>query len=481
MKKCTSVSLVGDNIVALEANLPCNSDYVLAWKRAQAFLLLGAKEDPEAICRMFNIDPSDLTESFCAYSADGFASFGFKDYSQVSISLSAEQRAETNAICLRPKVDNVIWMRAQAIILLDAKEDPETICRMFNIDLTVLTEWVRAYSADGLASLGLKDYSQASISLSDDQRAEIKTICRRRKVGALTWKRARAIGLLDAGVDPETICQILDIGRTVLTEWCRAFSAEGCAFFCMKDYSQREGHLTFAQEEALKKHLTEHPHLKAGEICAYILAEYGQNYSASGAAKLMKRLGFVYKKPIALSTQADEEAQQAHIDFYEGLSNSLLPNEIILFVDAVHPEYQSRPAHGWFPKDQKTAIKTTSGRQRLNFHGALSLETLEFIFVESERINAETTQQLLEKIESFYSTMAVIHVILDNARYHHAKKLKAWLESPERRVKLHFLPSYAPHLNPIERLWAVMHMWVTPQYTTLLETRGENVSKLEKT
>ena len=54
MKKCTSVSLAGDNIVALKANLPCNSDYVLAWKRAQAFLLLGAKEDPEAICRMCN-------------------------------------------------------------------------------------------------------------------------------------------------------------------------------------------------------------------------------------------------------------------------------------------------------------------------------------------------------------------------------------------------------------------------------------------
>ena len=158
---------------------------------------------------MFNIDPSDLTEWIYACSDDGFASFGLKEYCEVPISLSAEQRAETNAICLRPKVDNVIWKRAQAIILLDAKEDPETICRMFNIDLTVLTEWVRAYSADGLASLGLKDYSQAStISLSDDQRAETNAICRRRKVGALTWKRARAIDLLDAGVDPETICQI---------------------------------------------------------------------------------------------------------------------------------------------------------------------------------------------------------------------------------------------------------------------------------
>ena len=26
---------------------------------------------------------------------------------------------------------------------------------------------------------------------------------------------------------------------------------------------------------------------------------------------------------------------------------------------------------------------------------------------------------------------------------------------------MHFLPPYAPHLNPIERFWAVMHMWVT--------------------
>ena len=461
MRKCPSISLPDADRVALEANHACHSDYVLAWKRTQAFLLLDAKEDPETICRMFNMDATVLTEWIRAYSAEGFASFGLKDYSEVSISLSAEQRAETKAICRRPKVDNPVWKRAQAINLLDAKEDPKTICRTLDIDLTVLTEWARAYSADGLASLSLKDYSQASISLSDDQRVEIKSICRRRKVDALSWKRARAIGLLDAGVDPETICQILDIGRTVLTEWRRAFSVEGVAFFGLKDYSQREGHLTVAQEEALKKHFTEHPPLKTGQICAYILAEYGQKFSASGAAKLMKRLGFVYKKPVALKTQADEEAQQAYIDMYEGLMNSLLPNENVLFLDAVHPEYQSRPAHGWFPKDQKTAIKTTSGRKRLNIHGALDLETFKFIFVEGERINAETTRQLLEEIEKAFPTMVVINIILDNARYHHAKLLLPRLESPERRVKLHFLPPYAPHLNPIERLWAVMHMWVT--------------------
>ena len=45
------------------------------------------------------------------------------------------------------------------------------------------------------------------------------------------------------------------------------------------------------------------------------------------------------------------------------------------FRDAVHPGYQSRPAHGWFAKGERAAIKATSGRKRLNIHGASDLET----------------------------------------------------------------------------------------------------------
>ena len=238
--------------------------------------------------------------------------------------------------------------------------------------------------------------------------------------------------------------------------WCKSLQTE---FF--RPERERFFVQSRAQEEALKKHFTEHPPLKTDSICAYILAEYGQSYSASGAAKLMKRLGFVYKKPIALATQADEEAQQVFKDWYEGLLNSLLPSEKILFSEAVHPEYQGCPAHGWFPKGQKTAIKTTSGRKRVNIQGAPDLEELELTRVQGETINAKTTLQLLKKVEKKYPDAPTINVIFDNARYHHAKKLQPWLERPECRLKLHLLPPYAPHLNSIERLWCVMHEWVT--------------------
>jgi transposase len=78
--------------------------------------------------------------------------------------------------------------------------------------------------------------------------------------------------------------------------------------------------------------------------------------------------------------------------------------------------------------------------------------------------------------------MAIIHVYLDNAHYHHAKLVQAWLAQPGRRIRLHFIPAYCPHLNPIERLWGVMHKHVTHNkcYATSREFAGEVLTFLRE-
>ena len=81
--------------------------------------------------------------------------------------------------------------------------------------------------------------------------------------------------------------------------------------------------------------------------------------------------------------------------------------------------------------------------------------------IDVQTVDAVSTITLLEAIEALYPLMALIHVFLDNARYHHAKLVQEWLARPECRIKLHFIPSYCPHLNPIERLWGLMHRNVT--------------------
>jgi transposase len=81
--------------------------------------------------------------------------------------------------------------------------------------------------------------------------------------------------------------------------------------------------------------------------------------------------------------------------------------------------------------------------------------------IEVETIDALSTIKLLESIEALYPLLVCIHVFLDNARYHHAKLVQEWLSRRGCRIKLHFIPTYCPHLNPIERLWGVMHRNIT--------------------
>ena len=76
-------------------------------------------------------------------------------------------------------------------------------------------------------------------------------------------------------------------------------------------------------------------------------------------------------------------------------------------------------------------------------------------------VDAVSTIMLLMAIEAMYPGKRLVHLFLDNARYHHAKLVQAWLARPECRIKLHFIPAYCPHLNPIERLWGLMHRHIT--------------------
>jgi hypothetical protein len=68
---------------------------------------------------------------------------------------------------------------------------------------------------------------------------------------------------------------------------------------------------------------------------------------------------------------------------------------------------------------------------------------------------------------AMYPGKRLIHVFPDNARYHHAKPVQQWLARSGCRIRLHFIPSYCPHLGPIERLWGLMHRHWTHNKCTL--------------
>jgi len=81
-----------------------------------------------------------------------------------------------------------------------------------------------------------------------------------------------------------------------------------------------------------------------------------------------------------------------------------------VFIDAVHPTHQVRPAGCWARKDIALAVEQTIGRDRLNIHGAINLETGQTQILAVERVNALSFIKLLGEIEGAHTAMRLIHV-----------------------------------------------------------------------
>ncbi len=297
--------------------------------------------------------------------------------------------------------------------------------------------------------------------LTPEQRQTLTEIVRKPTLSHGIARRANALLLLDLGMGCDEVGRVLFVSGDTVRGWHRDYTTVGLAKLLGFDWKGSEGYLTGGQKKELAAHLAEHWYGSSKGIIAHISETYGQKYTPSGCTKLLESLDFEYVKPQGIPAQANEKARQAFIDLYNSILNALMKNEAFYFSDAVHPEYQSRPAYGWFPKGQKVAVRRTSGRKRVNIQAAINLENFDCPFVEVDTVDAQSTIALFEKIEARNPDLSRIFVALDNAAYHHAKELKEWMARTKSRIKLVFLPAYAPNLNPIERLWGVMHRLLT--------------------
>ena len=275
-------------------------------------------------------------------------------------------------------------------------------------------------------------------------------------------RRANALLLLDDGMSCAAIAKVLFLDDDTIRTWHRLYEEDGIEGLASFGYEGSACRLSEAQQDKLKAWITAALPRTTREIGAWIEQECGVEYQGrSGLIALLHRLGMEHRKPRAVSRKLDPAKQAAFIKAYEDLLNHLDADEAVLFGDAVHPTHAVRPVGCWAPKDIPIAVTQTSGRQRLNIHGAIDLETGKTRMLEVATVDAVSTIMLLMAIEAMYPGKRMIHLFLDNARYHHAKLVQAWLARPGCRIKLHFIPAYCPHLDAIERLWRLMHQHTT--------------------
>lgn len=208
------------------------------------------------------------------------------------------------------------------------------------------------------------------------------------------------------------------------------------------------------QSKKLIGHLQGFTYFYVKDICNYVKVNFGIKYSVSGMTKWLKANNFSYKKPHVVPAKANAEEQEKFIEFYKKLKEDV-SGEPIYFVDSVHPHHQSKPAYGWIFKGFRKKIPTNGRSKHLNIIGGIEVSRHKFCYEEVGKVDADSIALFLTTLRKKHPEKTTINVIWDNAGYHRDGSVQEFAEN--LGINLHYLPPYSPNLNPIERLWKIMH------------------------
>ena len=268
--------------------------------------------------------------------------------------------------------------------------------------------------------------------LSKRELAELRA-AHRRALNVREAYRINAVILLGNGRTAADVADALLIDPDTVRSYFRRYKKGGVEELLRMNYVGSEALLDEVQLAQLDAHLQEHLYLTAESVARWVKKRWGVCYAPSGMAAVLRRLGYVYKKPKLVPGKANAAAQREFLEDYENLKENSDADDVVMFMDATHPQHNPVISYGWIKRGEEHPVKSNTGRRRLNSNDAVS------------------TIVLFEQIEHANPLAKRITIICDNARYYRSKAVAEYLENS--RITLLFLPPYSPNLNLIERFW----------------------------
>jgi transposase len=287
--------------------------------------------------------------------------------------------------------------------------------------------------------------------LSKSERLALRAALRTEK-HAKHSDRLKCILLLDAGESIEDIAHYLFLSEQSIRNYLQRYQQGKLERLVSDSYSGSECRLTESELEQLAQHLEEHLYQSVAAIRESVWQQFEEHYTLNGLRHLLRRLGFVYRKPKAVPGKAARSEQEAFLELLEAKLSENPKKSTVYYADGVHPQHNSNLSYGWIRKGQQHEIKTNTGRRRVNINGAVNAkDPTDVIIEEGESVNAQSTVALLRKVEQKHPELQRIYLVVDNARYYRSRLVKEFLK--QSKIVILFLPPYSPNLNLIERLW----------------------------
>jgi len=277
--------------------------------------------------------------------------------------------------------------------------------------------------------------------------------------------RRRAVKLVGEGYKQVAVAELLGVARQAVGRWVKAHREGGEHALAAGKRGRRHGEkqvLAPWQQAQIAKAIREkNPDQlqlpgflwTRALVCELIEQRYGIRIAEKTAGAYLRRWGFSPQKPVRRAYEQSEPKVRAWLEErYPAIERQARKEAAeILWCD----EMGLRPDHTtgttWSPVGKTPVVKGTGKRFKTNMIAVVSnTGTLRFR-VFQERFTGPVFLDFIKRLVKDAKGRK-IHLIVDGHPAHRAKIVRDWIAGHPELIELHYLPGYAPELNPAECL-----------------------------
>jgi transposase len=189
-----------------------------------------------------------------------------------------------------------------------------------------------------------------------------------------------------------------------------------------------------------------------GAVMTLIEEKCGKKLSESGVRKYLKAWGFTVQRPATRYSSRDDVVVQRWLtEEYPKIATAAKKDGAeIHWLDETGINNQAVYQRGYAPKGKTPVAAKPARREKISMISTVTNRGTSRFRLFEGGLKKHLLIAFLEGL--LKDTAGSIYVVMDNLPVHKGLEVRAWAETNKDRIKLFYLPPYAPDLNPDEYL-----------------------------
>jgi transposase len=274
--------------------------------------------------------------------------------------------------------------------------------------------------------------------------------------------RIRAVGQVEQGAHPDEVAQALGMTRAAVYAWLAKYREGGLEALKARPVPGRPPKLLGSQLARLYGLVVGNDPRQLrfafalwtrAMVRELIRREFGVALSEVSVGRLLRKLGLSPQRPLYRAWQQNPEAvARWKAEEYPAIREQAAQvGATVYFADEAGVRSDYHAGTTWAPVGRTPVVASTGDRVGVNLISAVTAKgALRFAAYDGS-LNGPVFIDFCRRL--LHDSPGPVFLVLDGHPVHRSKAVKQFAASTDGRLRLCFLPGYAPELNPDEWVW----------------------------